>query len=158
MDGHSIKEILDQYTLFFVPMQNPDGVTLAQHGLAAFPEEKQTQLLSMKIGKTDNFTRWKSNIRGVDLNRRHSAGSDGWVRFKNSAKTPREPWFEEYPGPSRESEPESRAIGDLIRWGGYEAVLNYHSTGNIFYWYYFQSGANTERDLKILRAMSAYSG
>lgn len=158
VDGYPVRQVLDQYTLVFVPMQNPDGVVLAQYGLAAFPEERHAGLLSMKPGKTDNFTRWKSNIRGVDLNRQYSAGSNGWASFRNSARTPRKPWYEEYPGPSRESEPESRALGDLIRWGGYEAVLNYHSTGNIFYWYYYQSGAHRERDLKLLGPMSAYSG
>lgn len=158
VDGYPVRQVLDQYTLVFVPMQNPDGVILAQYGLAAFPGEKHAGLLSMKPGKTDNFTRWKSNIRGVDLNRQYSAGSNGWASFRNSARTPRKPWYEEYPGPSRESEPESRALGDLIRWGGYEAVLNYHCTGNIFYWYYFQSGAHRERDLKLLGPMSAYSG
>ncbi len=159
--GYPVREVLDQYTMLFVPMQNPDGVTLAQHGLAAFPEDKHDQLLAMKPGKSDNFTRWKANIRGVDLNRQHSAGPQGWEKHKNAPKTPRKPWFEEYPGLSPESEPESKAIAGLIRQGNFEAILTYHSTGNRFFWYFFfflHGSKIMERDQKIVQAMSNYSG
>ncbi len=161
VDGYPVREVLDQYTMVFVPMQNPDGVTLAQFGLAAFPVEKHAQLLAMKPGSSDNFTRWKANIRGVDLNRQHSAGPKGWEKHKNAPKTPRKPWFEEYPGPGPESEPESRAVAGLIRQGGFDLVLSYHSSGNCFYWYFFQDHLHgssiMERDRRIVQAMSEYS-
>jgi len=134
---------------------------LAQFGLAAFPVEKHAQLLAMKPGSSDNFTRWKANIRGVDLNRQHSAGPKGWEKHKNAPKTPRKPWFEEYPGPGPESEPESRAVAGLIRQGGFDLVLSYHSSGNCFYWYFFQDHLHgssiMERDRRIVQAMSEYS-
>lgn len=161
VDGYPVREVLDQYTMVFVPMQNPDGVTLAQFGLAAFPKEKHAPLLAMKPGNSDDFTRWKANIRGVDLNRQHSAGPKGWEKHKNAPRTPRKPWFEEYPGPAPESEPESKAIAGLIRQGGFELILSYHASGNCFYWYFFQDRRHgssiMERDLKIVRAMSEYS-
>lgn len=162
LDCYPVRAVLDQYTLLFVPMQNPDGVTLAQFGLSAFPVEKHPQLLAMKPGHADNFTRWKANIHGVDLNRQHSAGAGGWSRNKYNVRgTPQKPWFENYPGPSQKSEPESRAIANLITQGNFEAILNFHSSGNLFFWYYFQdrSGSNNmKRDQKIVQALSDYSG
>lgn len=162
LDGYPVRGVLDQYTLLFVPMQNPDGVTLAQFGLSAFPEEKHARLLAMKPDRSDNFTRWKANLNGVDLNRQHQAGSGGWARYKdNVGGTPQKPWFENYPGTSPETEPESRAIASLIRQGNFDAVLTFHSSGNIFFWYYFQDRSSStimSRDRKIVQALSDYSG
>ena len=76
VDGYPVRPVLDQYTLVFVPMQNPDGVILSQRGLAA-GSLRHEELLAMKPLRTDDFTRWKANIRGVDLNRQHSAGPNG---------------------------------------------------------------------------------
>jgi murein tripeptide amidase MpaA len=162
VDGIPVRPVLDQYTIVFVPMQNPDGVILSQFGLASFAPEKHEQLLAMKPVRDDNFTVWKANVRGVDLNRQHSAGPGGWTAVKNLNPTnPGKPWFENYVGPHQESEPESRAIADLINRNNFELVLTYHASGELFYWYYFQdefSITNYNRDLKIVNAMAAYSG
>ena len=74
---------------------------------------------------------------------------------------PRKPWYENYPGPAPESEPESRALANLIRQSSFELVLTYHSSGEYLFWYYFPDEynvANYQRDLKIAQAISAYSG
>lgn len=162
VDGYPVRPVLDQYTLVFVPMQNPDGVILSQRGLAAVDPSRHEELLAMKPLRTDDFTRWKANIRGVDLNRQHSAGPNGWTMVRDlNPDNPRKPWYENYPGPAPESEPESRALANLIRQSSFELVLTYHSSGEYLFWYYFQDEynvANYQRDLKIAQAISAYSG
>ncbi len=161
VDGYPVRPILDQYTILFVPMQNPDGVILSQFGLASVPPEKHEQLLSMKTIREDNFTRWKANLAGVDLNRQHSAGPGGWAMYNSTnPENPGKPWFQNYPGPGPESEPESQAIASLIRLNNFEMVLTYHSAGEMLFWYYFQdeySAANMQRDLRIVKEIADYS-
>lgn len=65
--------ILDNVSIWFVPMVNPDGVTLQQYGAYAFPAYIHAGLLEMNKGSY-NFTRWKANLQGIDLNRQYPAG------------------------------------------------------------------------------------
>lgn len=59
--------------MWFVPMVNPDGVTLQQEELKAFPISLHASLLEMNEG-SKNFKRWKANAKGIDLNRQYKAG------------------------------------------------------------------------------------
>src|SRR5699024_215499 len=62
--------LLSQYMntcLSIVPMVNPDGVNLVLKGSsAAGPYQKQVRRLNQNHA---DFTNWKANIRGVDLNK-----------------------------------------------------------------------------------------
>ncbi|MGE5605149.1 MAG: M14 family zinc carboxypeptidase [Bacteroidota bacterium] len=46
------------------------------------------------------------------------------------------PHFKKYKGLGPESEPESRALANLVRKEKPAAVSNYHSSGEVIYWLY----------------------
>ena len=68
IDGYNTKNILNHTTIWFIPMVNPDGVTLQQTGLKYFPQKEHAKLIKKNNGRKD-FKRWKANAKGVDLNR-----------------------------------------------------------------------------------------
>lgn len=70
---------------------------------------------------------WKSNARGVDLNRNFDAE---WKALKLKAK----PSFEKYKGTAPESEPEAKALADLLRENEYLFQLSYHTSGQVIYY------------------------
>ena len=152
VEGNPISHILDTHTIYFVPLANPDGVKLQQFGLDAFPSRKKS--LNTMNGKSSNFTRWKSNIRGVDLNRNWNVQWD--ERKSGPINNFASPEF--YRGLWPESEPEVRAIADWVRSNNPRLMLDFHSSGEILFWYYYQKGTTLTRHRNIVEAMGEYTG
>lgn len=142
-------ELLSDFTFLFVPMINPDGVTISQQGLAA--ANTNTELLVRANEGEQDFTRWKANANGVNLNIQYEAN---WSEAVSEAG----PHFEKYKGTRPESEPESKAIAELTRRENPEIVIAYHSSGEVIYWYYGQTGEQRSRDLSIAEAVSDATG
>lgn len=140
LDSYDVKALLDQHTIWFVPMMNPDGVTLQQKGLDAFPKELHASLIAMNNGSRD-FKRWKANGKGVDLNRQFDAN---WANIKNS---PGKPWFANYKGPAPHHAAEVKAVIDFTYQIKPEMAVSYHSSGSILFWQFRQQGAQYQRDL-----------
>ena len=82
--GTASTGILDEVSIWFIPMLNPDGVTIQQNKLTEFPNKHVKHLLSMN-DKVENFERWKANGMGLDLNRQYPAG---WKRLNNQPNSP----------------------------------------------------------------------
>ena len=53
--------------IYFVPMVNPDGVRLCQEGVG-FVGDKQRKSNLLAINGNSDFSLWKANVEGVDLN------------------------------------------------------------------------------------------
>ena len=155
VNGEPVKHILDTYSITFLPMVNPDGVTLVQQGADAFPQRKNALLAMNHPTSGSNFNRWKANIRGVDLNRNFNVR---WGEPISSSLISNKPSYAFYGGPSPESEPETRVVANWIRNHKPEILLDYHSYGEYLFWYYLQTGSALERDRSIVQAMRAYSG
>lgn len=101
--GLSTSPLYQQTHLSIVPMVNPDGVNLVLHG----PPEKEpwhSQVIKWNKGSLD-FSGWKANIRGVDLNDQFPAK---WEL--ESARNPKEPGPRDYGGEKPLSEPEAIAM------------------------------------------------
>jgi g-D-glutamyl-meso-diaminopimelate peptidase len=113
--------------LSIVPMVNPDGVDLVLNGP---PENEpwQKQVVEMNKGSTD-FTEWKANIRGVDLNDQFPAR---WELEK--ARNPNKPGPRDYVGEKPLSEPEAIAMAELTRKKDFARVLAFHTQGEVIYW------------------------
>lgn len=104
--GMKPADVLENTQIHYVVMANPDGVEISQK----------------------SYARWKSNARGVDLNRNFptkkfvSGGTKG---------------AEGYSGKKALSEPESRAIAALTvklkTKQKLQGVINYHAMGQIIY-------------------------
>lgn len=110
-----------------VPMVNPDGVNLVLNGLPDDPSYAE-QVLEIN-NKNPDFTGWKANINGVDLNNQHPALWEIEANRKPSSPAPRD-----YPGPHPLSEPESIAIAELINARNFARVNAFHTKGEVIYW------------------------
>jgi g-D-glutamyl-meso-diaminopimelate peptidase len=152
INGYDPRSILNSSTIWFVPMVNPDGVTLQQEGLKVFPKSLHASLLKMNEG-SKNFKRWKANAKGIDLNRQYKAG---W----ESIKSPKKPSYKNYKGPAPETAAETKAILRFINDINPEMAVSYHSSGKILYWNYKQSNTLYKRDevyAKLIGKMTGYS-
>lgn len=151
VNGQPMRYILDNYTLVILPMVNPDGVTLVQQGANAFPHRRD-ELLAINDGT--NFRGWKANIRGVDLNRNFNAR---WGEPATGSVN-HEPAHAFYGGTGPESEPETKVVTNTVRNSKPVLLLDYHSYGELLYWYYLQTGSTLERDQRIVQAIRNYNG
>ena len=125
--GLSTFPLYRQSMLSLVPMVNPDGVSLVMNG----PPEDETlsnRVIELNRGSTD-FSGWKANIRGVDLNDQFPAR---WELEK--ARNPTEPGPRDYVGERPLSEPEAIAMADLTRRRDFARVLAFHTHGEVMYW------------------------
>jgi len=125
--GISTFPLYQQTSLSIVPMVNPDGVNLVIQGP---PEDEalRNQLINWNNG-SNNFSDWKANIHGVDLNDQFPAK---WEL--ESARNPKTPGPRDYGGERPLSEPESIAMADLTRKRDFARVLAFHTQGRVIYW------------------------
>ncbi|HET7628461.1 MAG TPA: M14 family metallopeptidase [Bacillales bacterium] len=114
-------------SLSVVPMVNPDGVNLVIHGLPD-QEPYRSQVLRINNGSTD-FSGWKANINGVDLNDQFPAR---W--YIEARRREQQPSPANYPGTAPLTEPEAQAIARLTRERNYNRVLAFHTQGEVIYW------------------------
>jgi g-D-glutamyl-meso-diaminopimelate peptidase len=122
-------DLLENTTYDFVPMVNPDGVELCVNGTKEKHELDYFKVLNEGL---IDFSRWKANARGVDLNRNYNAGFNDYKCISEKC----EPSFAYYEGSTPESEPESRALVRLTKRRRYDMVLAYHTQGEVIYWTY----------------------
>lgn len=149
INGYDVKKILTKTSIYFVPMVNPDGVMLVQEG--AKSAKNPNQVIKLNKG-SKNFTAWKANIRGVDLNRQYPAG---WSSLKNNKV---KPGPDNHKGKKPLSEPEVKALYDFTNKHSFKNTVAYHSSGNIIFWHYNQKGSQMTRDKKIATKLSKQTG
>lgn len=135
----------------FIPMLNPDGVELVRGGLSTAPEEYREFL--RKIQPDEDFTLWKANGRGVDINVNYKAG---WGRGKTNLFYPNS---QNYVGERAESEIETQSSVDYVKRKGIRILLSYHAKGEVIYWSYEGRGdkSRAERLAKVTGYDLAYA-
>lgn len=146
--------LLERYTLYFVPMLNPDGVEYQIHGLQA-DNPLYDRVIQMNGGSAD-FSHWQANARGVDLNHNYDAGFDEYKQMEaalgigNGAPT-------KYSGEAPESEPETAALCRLIRLCmPLSGVLTLHTQGEEIF--YQSNGQIPKGALRIAKCMANSCG
>lgn len=154
IDSDKVSSILNRVCIRYIPMANPDGVTISQQGISQIRSQKLRKKLK-KISKGVNTVRWKANARGVDLNDnfpyqfqvKGKAGSQGYsgIRAANS----------------KEAGAIVRRI-KALKGNNLKAVVNYHAMGSIIYG--SSNGARstsaaigTERMYQTARKITGYS-
>lgn len=142
-EGYAVKQLLDKTSIWFIPMVNADGVSLIQNGV----KSTSYRDLVTRINGSTNVSRWKANIRGVDLNRNFDGN---WV----DAATESAPAWRNFKGYSVFSEPESKAIRDFFAKHDFRAYISYHSSGNLLYYWHWQSQVNQLRDYAFAKKIS----
>ncbi|MDO4960339.1 MAG: M14 family zinc carboxypeptidase [Eubacteriales bacterium] len=138
-DGTAMSTWLQNVCFHFVPMDNPDGVTISQYGPDGLNNASLKSLVQnayatdvandkTHLDFASYLRRWKANGRGVDLNENFSFA---WNQAESTLTQPSAQW---YKGNAPESEAESQMLVRLLNSRHYKAVLNYHAMGNVIYW------------------------
>ncbi|MGG3448385.1 M14 family metallopeptidase [Domibacillus aminovorans] len=125
--GLSTYRLYKENFLSIVPMVNPDGVNLVLNGPPA-DEPWKSKVVELNKGSED-FSGWKANIRGVDLNDQFPAK---WEEER--ADNPKEPGPRDYGGERPLSEPEAIRMAELTRRRDFSRVLAFHTQGKVIYW------------------------
>jgi g-D-glutamyl-meso-diaminopimelate peptidase len=144
-------KLLDEVSIWFVPMLNPDGVTLQQGGLKKFPKFYRDNLVKMNLDSSD-FSRWKANGKGVDLNRQYPVG---WEELED--ETAVAPTYQFYKGKKPIAAHETKAIVRFTKKIKPEMAISYHTAGREIYWKY-NNGKNTQRDFEIAQKAAELTG
>ncbi len=135
---------------WLIPLVNPDGALLSEEGLFSAPKEAREQLLKWNGG--EDFSLWKANGRGVDLNVNFPA------RWGSGAKNVRFAGAENYVGAYPLSEPESLALKRFTKKIAPDYTVSYHTKGEEIYWYFYQSLYTCPRDKRLALALSRSTG
>lgn len=158
---------LDEICIEYVPMVNPDGVTISQSGINGLNKEESKKKLQEIIdswsewGLKENqdkynwfLNKWKNNLNGVDIN--HNFPTQSWP---NRADSRKRPCNEFYKGASAGSESETQYLITLVNNENFDAVLNYHTQGQIIYWSNQHASADVlAKDRAMADIVAAYTG
>ena len=110
-----VQQLLDEFTIYIVPMANPDGVDIVT---ANGPSNV----------RVDNVVTWRNNAEGVDLNRNFPF----YWETANANATAENRLY--YRGASAGSEPETRALMNLCDSVSFEHLLSCHTAGQVVIW------------------------
>ncbi len=137
--------------IYFVPMVNPDGVRLCQEGVNWLEGNRRAVNLQ-EINGGDDFTLWKANAEGVDLNVNFDAKwGEGEQNVFSAAP-------QNYVGAEPFSAAESRVLADFTTRIKPVVTLSYHLKGEEVYYEFFQNTRRLKRDKRYAEAISSYTG
>ena len=125
--GEPLLPYYSSHTVSFVPMINPDGVDLVVYN-GNIEEPYRSEALAINSGNED-FSGWKANIRGVDLNKQFPA-----LWEVDAVVGPQEPAPRDYSGTAPLTEPEVIALADLTRARDFDRVVALHTQGEEIYY------------------------
>lgn len=154
----AVRELLSNTEIHFIPMANPDGISISQLGLEGLHTEavrETVRQIAAKDGKalTESYLRqWKSNANGVDLNRNFDARWESYNNHLGHASA------DHYKGTAPECELESKALADLTRQFQFDATLSYHTQGEVIYWNFGQEGELKNMSLLLANRVSELTG
>ena len=152
-NGIPYSELFGNVALHIIPMVNPDGVSISQYGLSGLNNDEvrdSVNRIAESAGFTD-FSQWKANANGVDLNRNYDAL---WDEYSGSAHPSPERYKGEYPG----SEPETKALIDVTTKYPVVRTISYHTFGQVVYWYFGQSGDLYNKSAEFAQSLSDITG
>lgn len=160
-EGRLLSDLFNKTAIHYVPMVNPDGITISQSGIGGIRSEELRRTIQqcyqndLAQGRTSAaleryLNYWKANGRGVDLNQNFPAD---WEEVTSTDM----PSYATYKGTAPLSEPESQALANLIQSRNWTATISYHSMGNIIYWDYPGNTVSAQSQ-ELANAVSAKTG
>lgn len=145
-----LKRGIGRGTVWILPLTNPDGALLSEVGLeSAAPWRRE--FLSEINGGSD-FSLWKANADGVDLNVNFDA------RWGTGKANVFRPASESYVGRAPFCARESAALAAFTRKISPDFTLSWHTKGEEIYWRFHQPLLRTVRDLIRARRLAKYTG
>ncbi len=143
--------LLNEISIIAIPMLNPDGVMIQQKGLKATDINGNFKLWSMNHFSF-NFSCWKANGQGIDLNRQYPSG---WDELK---KLPAWPSFKQYRGKNPAEAIEVQQLINFTEKIKPEIAIAYHTSGKEVYWYYKNSMDTIEKDFALAVQIAKKTG
>lgn len=140
-------DILDDVSIWFVPMLNPDGVSIQQGDMTGLSWIEKAEIWRMNNFSLD-YRRWKANAIGIDLNRQYPAG---WKQSKVETKRPH---YQFYKGTQPLEAKEVQALTEFTRGIDPEIAAAYHTSGREIFWFYHNKPENITRDYRIAKNMA----
>lgn len=137
--------------IYFVPMVNPDGVRLCQESVGWIKDKRRVSNL-VAINGGEDFSLWKANADGVDLNVNFDA------RWGEGAQNVFYPAAQNYVGSEPLSAAESKALANFTERIKPLITLSYHLKGEEIYYEFGQNLRRLKRDKRYAEAISSYTG
>lgn len=147
--------LFEEFSLYLVPLVNPDGVDLVNGILDTGRFYRQAVRISEAFPQIPFPDGWKANIDGTDLNLQFPAGWEEAKKIKYAQGYSR-PAPRDFVGPTPLSAPESIAMYQFTRSRDFALILAYHTQGEVIYWRFLDYNPAGSR--KIAQYFSSVSG
>ena len=148
----SAKVLFETRKIHIIPMLNPDGVEYVINGISS------QNILKERLIRYNNgidFSHWQANARGVDLNHNYSAGFSEYKIIERKLNL-YDGAASKYSGEYPESEPETRAICNFVRWTKPDLALSLHTQGEEIYYTSLERSSSTF--LSLAKTISRLTG
>ncbi len=114
---YDIYNLLNEYTLYFIPCANPDGLEII---LSNDKPEKNVRV--------SQLSEYKANKKGVDLNRNFPIA---WDYINNGVTAPADYYFKGYNSGSAK---ETQVLMNLCSENDFAFMISVHIKGNCIFW------------------------
>lgn len=142
--GSYSSQLLDEVSIWFVPMVNPDGVSIQQGNLSRLSLREKMAVWQMN-GYRFHWTRWKANAQGIDLNRQYPAG---WDEVKTDQA---KPYYQFYKGEEPLQAAEVQAFVSFTKQVQPLLAVSYHTSGREIFWHYHNKQEHVIRDYQFAK-------
>lgn len=129
------RDLYYDYSLYVVPLVNPDGVDLVNQALNNMQYELQTRSIASRYPDIPYPSGWKANIDGIDLNLQFPAGWDE-AKIIKYAQGYTSPAPRDFVGEEPLTAIESLNIFNFTLEHDFSLILAYHTQGKVIYWKY----------------------
>lgn len=136
-------------TIYILPVINVDGVALCLDGVDSAGAMADNLL---ELNRSTDFSQWKANARGVDLNVNFDA------RWGTGKQNVLNAGAQNYIGSAPNSEPETRCLIAFTEQIKPDVTLSFHSKGEVIFWDFHQSPSALVRDKKIGKILAKSTG
>lgn len=155
--GELSRPLYQQYSLFLVPMVNPDGVDLVNNVLNNESYRMRTLKIAADYPQIPYPEGWKANIEGVDTNLQFPAGWEQARKIK-FAQGFVSPAPRDYVGEAPLTAPESYNMYEFTQTHNFLLIIAYHTQGEVIYWKYLNyEPENSRRIAEYFGQVSGYA-
>ncbi len=136
--------------VWVLPLMNPDGALLVQKGIGSVSPEWREYLIG--LNGSEDFSLWKANAGGVDLNLNFPAR---WGQGRGNRFSPAPHGCV---GRKPLSARESRALALFTQAVSPQYTVSWHTKGEEIYWRFHQPLSRAKRDKQIAKVLSRTTG
>lgn len=144
--GEDTEMLYNTYSLYLVPMVNPDGADLVNGMIRNEDYLEQTKDIAADYPFIPYPDGWKANINGTDLNLQFPAGWENAreIKFAQGFTSPAP---RDYVGEAPLSAVESANMYHFTISHDFRLILAYHTQGEVIYWKYLDYEPEKSRQI-----------